>query len=39
MGSRGWFDIERAVLTLGVQCMGWIRELEFQDSVCRLRFG
>ena len=30
MGSRGWFDIERADLTLEVQCMGWFRSSEFQ---------
>ena len=28
MGSRVWSDIERADLTLEVQCMGWFRSPE-----------
>ena len=39
MGSRVWLDIERADLTLEVQCMGWFRDPELQVSVCRLGFG
>ena len=38
MGSRGWFDIGRADLTLEVQCMGRFRKSELQVSVCWIGF-